>query len=130
MKIILILFGVFLIIAGGIFLFSPDILIDYLTENVHSPSLYIAAILGRILLGILLIQTARQSKYPAVMKVIGILAILAAIIFVIIGQEEFGNFMASLVPFFKPYRAIGGIVAFLVGGLFIYAYTGKRDTGL
>lgn len=117
-------------IAGGIFLFSPVILIDFLTENVHSPSLYIAAVLGRLLLGILLLLTARHSRYPTVMKVIGVLAILAAIIFMIIGEEEFGNFMSLLVPFFKPYSAIGGVVAFLVGGLLIYAYSGKRDTGL
>jgi uncharacterized BrkB/YihY/UPF0761 family membrane protein len=128
MKIILILFGVLLMIAGGIFLFSPEMLIIFLTENLHSPSLYIAAILGRLVLGILLLLTARHSRYPTVMKVVGVLAIIAAIIFMIIGQENFGNFMSSIVPFFKPYSAIGGIVVCLVGGLLVYAYSGKRVT--
>ena len=126
MKLVLKLFGILLILAGISFIIYPEFLFGWLEDNTENSSLYISAIVGRFVLGILLIIAAKESKFPLFFKIFGYLAIIAAIVFIFIGHENFQHFMASIIAEFKPYAPISGLIVVAVGGLFIYAFSGIK----
>jgi len=90
--------------------------------NLANRSLYIGAIVGRFIFGILLLTSAKESKFPIIFKLLGGLALLASITFILIGQEGFINFVATLLPVFKPYSRMVGFLTVVFGGFLIYAF--------
>ena len=127
MKLVIKLFGILLILAGISFIIYPEFLFGWLEDNTENSSLYISAIVGRFVLGILLIIAAKESKYPLFFKIFGYLAIIAAIVFIFIGHEIFQHFMASIIAEFKPYTLISGLIVMAIGGLFIYAFSMNKE---
>lgn len=130
MNLIIKLLGMLLILLGISFIIYPEFIFGWLEDNIENSSLYIFAIVGRLVFGILLIIAAKESKYPRVFKVFGYLAIIAAIIFIFIGHENFQDFIASIVAEFKPYAPISGLIVMAIGGLFIYAFSLIRKSAL
>ena len=87
--------------------------------------LYISTIVIRFVLGIALIIAAKESKYPVVIKIIGYVAIAAALVLIIIGHNGFQVLLSSLIPF-KPYAPVSGLVGIAAGGFLIYAFSGNK----
>ena len=102
MKLIIKIVGVLLILAGISLLINSDGIYGWVEGNVKNTSLYIAAIVGRLVLGVLLVVAAKESKYPVVIKFFGYLAIIASIVFVLIGHQDFQNFIASMIQRVSP----------------------------
>ena len=127
MKLVIKFLGILLILAGISFIIYPKFLFGWLEDNTENSSLYISAIIGRLVFGILLIIAAKESKYPLFFKIFGYMAIIAAIVFIFIGHENFQHFMASIIAEFKPYAPISGLIVMAVGGLFIYAFSGNKE---
>jgi len=90
-------------------------------------SFYILAIVVRLVFGIIFIIAAKESKYPGVIKFFGYLAIIAAIIFIFIGQESFQDFFSSLIPDIKPYAPLSGVLDIAIGGFLIYAFSRNKE---
>ena len=86
----------------------------------------VAAIVFRLILGVLLILAAKQSKYPVAIKAIGFLAIIAALYFLIIGHEKFIQLIGSFLPELKSYTIVTAIVAIILGGFLFYAFLRKK----
>jgi len=128
MKLIIKLFGIFLLLSGMSLLINPQIIIGWIEENMESTSLYISAIVVRLVFGILFIVAARESKYPGVIKFFGYLFIIAAIIFIFISQGSFQDFITSLIPDVKPFAPVSGLLSIAFGGFLIYAFS--RNTEL
>ncbi len=126
MKLIIKLFGILMLLAGISLLIYPDILIGWIENNMDNTALYISAIVVRLVFGILFILTAIESTYPTVIKFFGYLFIVAAIIFMFIGQESFQDFITSIIPNVKPYAPVSGLLAIAFGGFLIYAYSGNK----
>ncbi|MDN3643252.1 hypothetical protein QWY87_11105 [Lutimonas halocynthiae] len=127
MKIIVKLIGVLIILVGVSLLAYPEIIIGWIENDMESTSLYIFAIAGRLVFGILFIAAARDSKHPGVMKVFGYLFIIAAVIFVFIGKESFHGFMASIVPDAKPFAPLSGLLSIGFGAFLVYAFSGNKE---
>ena len=127
MKSIVQLLGLLFILLGIYTLFFTKSVFGFLEENIENQSLYLTAIIIRIVLGVLLIVAARASIYPTAIKVIGYVAIIAAIVLIIIGQEGFQNFMIHIIPDFKPYAKIAGLVIIAFGGFLLYAFIAKKN---
>ncbi|NNF33881.1 MAG: hypothetical protein HKN68_07220, partial [Saprospiraceae bacterium] len=89
--------------------------------------LYVSAIVVRLVLGILFIRAAKESKFPGVIKFIGYLLILFVIIFIAIGHNGFQDFVSSLLPIFKPYAPVSSLFAFAFGGFLIYAFSERKS---
>ncbi len=89
-------------------------------------SLYITAIGVRLVFGILFIKVANQSRYPGVFKVLGYLFIIAAIVFIFIGQERFQNFISSVIPGVTPYARVASVFVMAFGVFLIYAASGNK----
>ena len=116
-----------MLLAGISLLFNPEIIIGWIEENMENKSLYISAIVVRLVFGILFIAAARESKYPNLIKFFGYLFIIAAIIFIFIGQESFQDFITSFIPHVKPFAPISGMLSIVFGGFLIYAFSRNKE---
>jgi hypothetical protein len=101
-----------MVLLGISLLSMPGMIIGYIENNIGHTSLYIAA---------------RASRYPGVLKVLGGLFILAAVILILVGQERFQHFISSLIPEVKPFASLAGVIAILFGGFVIYAFLRKKE---
>lgn len=126
MKTILKAFGALFILTGIIILINRDSLFNYIEANMQETWFYITAIVARFIMGILFIKAADESRFPKVIKIIGILAILAAVIFMVIGKQNFLEFFTSLLPSLIPYAFISGLMVTVFGGFLIYAFSGGK----
>lgn len=127
MKLIIKLFGILLIISGISLLFTPEIIIGWIENNMESTTMYISAIVVRLIIGILFIITSKESKYPSVIKFFGYLFVIAALILIFIGQETFQDFIASLIPDVIPFAPISGLLSIVFGGFLIYVFSRNKN---
>jgi hypothetical protein len=127
MKLIFKLFGILLLLSGISLLIKPEIIFGWIENNTENTSLYISAIVVRLVFGVLFIVAARASKYPGVIKFFGYLFIIAAIIFIFIGQESFQDFITSLIPDVKPFAPVSGLLSIAFGGFLIYAFSRNKE---
>ncbi len=128
MKYIIKFLGLLIVLIGVWVLINPNIFFGYIENNWDSLSFYRLAIATRIILGILFIVAAKDSKYPTVIKIIGFVFILAAVIFILIGHNGFQDFASSMTPFAKPITLGAGLVGLLLGGLLIYTFSTKKES--
>ena len=122
MSIVIIVFGLLMLLAGISLISSPDIIFKVLRVNSNKLWLHIGAVVVRILLGALLISQANVSKFPVTMGVIGWIAIIAAIVFTVIGRKKFKRLISWVFSLVKPYGRIGGVVALCFGSFLIYSF--------
>ncbi|MBT8234032.1 MAG: hypothetical protein HKO66_15180 [Saprospiraceae bacterium] len=126
MKHIVKLIGVFIILIGLTIIIKPDFIFNAIEDNKESKGLYFLAIGFRFILGVIFIKVAEDSKFSTIIKFIGYLAILAALVFVFIGHASFQDLISSLSNNFKPQAPIIGVVGILFGGFLIYAIQEKK----
>jgi len=117
-----IVFGVFLILAGVSLLLKPQFIFGILRSNLENVWLYVGAILVRLALGYLLISAAGISKYPAVITAIGWIGVIAAVVFLAIGLNRFRKLMSWVISVWEPYGRPGGIGSVLFGIFLIVAF--------
>jgi hypothetical protein len=127
MKYVFILIGSLLILAGLFLVIDPEILFGWLEANTNNTVVYIIAIVFRLLLGVLFIGYASRSKFPAVFKVLGGIALIAAILFIFIGKEGFEDLITWVLHSFRSFGRISGLFVIAFGGFIIYAFTRTND---
>lgn len=126
MKLIIKLLGILILLIGVSLLIKPEIIFGWIEANLENRSLYIFAIVFRLAFGILLIIAAKKSNYPVVIKVIGFIAVIAAIVLIAIGQKSFQEFATSVIPDIRPYTAVVGLAAMVIGGFIVYAFSNYK----
>lgn len=109
-------------LTGFIIVVNPEIIFGLLRNNLEKVSLHILAIGIRMIIGILLIQYAGDSKYPTIIEIIGWLSIGAAVTFSVIGRRHFLSLMSWAFSLIKPYGRIGGLLTMAFGGFLIHAF--------
>ena len=122
MTFIIIFFGLMTFLAGVIIIVNPEIIFGLLRKNLEKISLQVLAIGIRVVIGILLIQYASESKYPTIIEIIGWLSIAAAVTFSVIGRRHFLRLMSWAFSLLKPYGRVGGLFAMAFGGFLIHAF--------
>jgi hypothetical protein len=127
MKLIIKLFGVLIILFGITLIIKPEFIFGWIENNNENYWLYIIAIIFRLGFGILFILTAKDSKYPRVIKVLGFIFILAAVIFVFTGQASFQDLVDTYIPEFKPFAVVTGILGMALGVFLIFAFSKNED---
>ena len=126
MKLIIKILGILILLIGISLLIKPEFVFGWIEDNMLNNSLYIFAIVMRLIFGIILIIAAKGSKYPGIIKFFGYLAVIAAIVFIFMGQTNFMDFVSSGIPAIKPYAAVVGLVAMAIGGFLVYAFLGNK----
>lgn len=127
MKLTIKLFGILMLLIGISLLICPEFILGWIEINMGSTSLYISAIVVRLVFGILFIIVAKESKYPGVIKFLGYLFIIASVVLVLIGQERFQDFISSIIPNVKPYAPVSGLLVIAFGGFLIYAFLWNKE---
>jgi hypothetical protein len=119
---IIIFFGLLVFLAGAIIVVNPEIIFGFLRDNLEKVSLNVFAIGIRVVLGILLIQYADESRYPAIIEILGWLSIAAALIFLVIGRRRFLSLMSWAFSLLKNYGRVGGLVTMAFGAFLVHAF--------
>ena len=119
---LIIIFGALVLIAGLLILINPQIIFGYLRDNLHKPALHFGAVVGRLVLGALLISQASLARFPLLIEVLGWLSIVAALGLAAIGCKKFQRLMAWALSFINPYGRIGGVLAAAFGAFLIYTF--------
>jgi hypothetical protein len=109
-------------LAGLIIVFDSEIIFGLLRKNLERVSLQVLAVGIRLVLGILLVRYADESKYPTIVEVLGWLSIAAAATFTVIGRQRFLSLMTWALSLLKPYGRIGGVFAMAFGGFLVHAF--------
>ena len=122
MKLIVKLLGILILILGISLLIKPEIILGWMENNMENSSLYMYAIGFRLVFGIVLILAAKESKHPGVVKFFGYLAVVAAIVFIFMGENNFQSFLTSHIPDIKPYAVPVGLVAIVLGSFLYYTF--------
>ena len=123
MKFVVQFFGFLLVLAGIGLLIYPDFLFAFLENNEKRLWLYLFAIIVRLVLGLFLIFSAHQSKYPGAIKIIGFLVLVLAVTLIFIGRETFQSMISSVIPMFEPYGRAAGAGAIVLGAFLVHAYS-------
>lgn len=121
MKYVILVFGGAIAAAGITIAIRPKILFYLLRSSADTISLYVAAIVVRLLLGIVLLSYADSSKFPMAFHVLGWIAIIAALILLMIGRKRFARMTEWIISRATPFAPVAGIAAFLFGGFLIYS---------
>lgn len=122
MTALIIIFGALMLSAGIIILVNPEIIFGLLNRHKEQLVLQVLAIAVRLVIGLLLIQQSGVSRYPFVIEIIGWLAIVAAVIFTVIGRNNFKRLMSWALSLTKTYGRIGGFIAAGFGAFLIFAF--------
>lgn len=118
MRLIILLFG--LLIAGiGVLMFGRSgAMLGFLERNAGSTRIQQLAIGVRLVLGIVLIEYAEQSRFPLLLAIFGSLSIAAAIFIAVLPAQQFQRIVRWAVARFEDYvRPASGVVVLF--GLFL-----------
>lgn len=121
MTYLILLFGIFLIIAGLALTTRPGFVVGQLLKNSDSFGLHFFAVSVRIVIGVVFIAGAAGSRYPLIINFFGWLAIITALVLCVIGREKFKcliKWMGNITP---PLQRLMGFLTFLLGCFFTYA---------
>ena len=120
-QIIIFLFGIAICIVCALGIYAPSRLIQAVIKNWNKTWGIYAAVIVRILLGVLLIIAAPETRFPVVFKTLGWLSIIAAIVIPFIGRTRLNRFMnwfTNLSPTLVRLWLLFGIV---FGGFLIFS---------
>lgn len=119
---LIIIFGALTLLTGIAILVNPEIVFGFIRKHIEKTGLQVLAIVVRLVIGILLVQQSAASRYPLAMEIIGWLAIVAAVIFTVVGRKNFKRLMSWALSLTKTYGRIGGFIAAGFGAFLIYAF--------
>jgi hypothetical protein len=116
-----------MLLSGISLLIKPCIIYGWIENNMEKTSLFIFAIVVRLVFGILFMAAARESKYPSIIKFFGYLFIIATIILIFLGQESFQDFITLIIPEVRPFAPVIGLLVIGFGGFLIYAFSKNKE---
>jgi len=124
MTVFIIAIGCLLVVAGIAITVKPALLFDPLRQHMESRVTYGLAIGVRLLLGILLVALAAQSRFPTAVALLGWLSIAAALTFAAVGQQRFVRMVSWILLRTEQYTRIAGLLAVAIGGFLVYSFIG------
>jgi len=128
MKLIFQLLGIAIILGGILLIVKPDLIYSRFEQSVSEDWFYVSAIIVRFFLGVLFVVFAKQSRFPTAIRIFGILSIVAALIFILVGKVSFQNFLSDLIPQIKPFASLSGLFAIVAGYLIFYAFKANKNS--
>lgn len=111
MTLLIMMFGTLILFAGIVIAVNPEVIFGFLRNNLDKLGLHLAAVVVRLVLGVLLISQSSISKFPIVIELIGWLSVGAAIILTVMGRHKFKRLMSWALSLVRPIGRAGGILA-------------------
>lgn len=116
------LIGVLIFLVGVVVIVNPARITDYLQKYKTRSALRIAAVIARLLIGILLVSQADSSRFPLAVKLIGGVSIIAALILWLMGSQNFHRLMSWTLNRANLYMRGGGVIGVVLGAFIVYAF--------
>lgn len=114
-------FGLF-IAAIALYMFVyPEKAIEYFRQSSDSKFLYILAIIVKLFMGSLMYFSADHTRFPEIIRIIGIAAFIAGIFLLLITRSRFEKMFLSSIDYFSKYVRYIAVFAVFFGGFLIYA---------
>ena len=120
MTLLITLFGALIAVAGVGGVFVPGLFRQLLT-SMPVRGRYIAAIVIRLVFGLLLFLLADELRYPLVMKILGGISIAAAIGILIMGRDRLDRMIDWWMALGNAVLRIGMLFATAFGAFLVYA---------
>jgi hypothetical protein len=117
--IIVSIFGVLIVLVGVVGIANPQRLLRAV-EYLDGPQRFWLAVIVRVVLGSVLLVAAPECRLPTVVRIIGVIAIAAALAILLLGRARLDRFIAWWLNRTALIR-FSGIVALPFGILVIYA---------
>jgi hypothetical protein len=121
MNYIIFLFGVLFAVVRLVLIIKTDAVFRLFAKHENSTMLHVVAIVVRLVLGIVLIIGAPDSRFPITLQVLGWLSIISALILIAIGGGRFRRLIYWALKLAPSIKNIAGVLALLLGGFMIYA---------
>ncbi len=118
---VIVLFGLAMVVMAAVMLIRPALVIDLMRQFAGAVWLHVTAVGVRLVLGIVLITYADQSRFPLTLQFLGSLAIVAAVTLAVIPRSRFPKLIDWVVERFAAYARVAALGAGLFGGFLIYA---------
>ena len=115
------IFGGLIAVLGLVLVAIPARVLAYAEKFADRKSLYFVAIAFRLLLGVLLVAYAANSRFPLILAILGWLTIAGALFVVVIGRARLGRLIRWGIGHARPWALPAGILAVFLGGFLIYA---------
>ena len=120
MAVIVSILGVLIVTIGLLAMVQPQRLLDF-TANLPGPARFRFAIPVRLVLDVVLVIVAPECRLPQVVRVIGIIGFLAAVIILLVGQSRLDALIACWIKRPQWILRISAVFAIAFGTLLLYA---------
>lgn len=121
MNYIVLLFGTLIALGGAVLLVRPDTISRLIAKHADSMGLHLSAIIARVILGVVLIIAAPESRFPVTLQVLGWLSIAAALVLGVIGRARLQSLIQWALGLTPRFKRPAGILAVFFGGFLVYA---------
>ena len=109
-------------IALGLFIATkPDLSFDLIRKYAGSIQFKVANVLLGLLIGTLFISFSEESKYPVVLTIFGMIAILKSLFRGLISLDDFQDLISWYLKTVRPFARVMGLLVVGFGGFIIYA---------
>jgi hypothetical protein len=117
------IFAAFIVLMGLTLLIAPAKLVGVVTTLFDGKAGLWVAVGLRLVIGVLLVLTAPQSRFPFVFWLIGLIAIVAAVVAVVMGQDRIRNFVMWWVRKPPTFLRLWSLIAIAFGAFIFYGLT-------
>jgi hypothetical protein len=121
MQISIIIFGLLITAMAAVLLLSPARLTRFLLRHSGDPWLHILAAAIRIVLGIVLLLYAAESRFPAALVVLGWVALLAGVSIALVPPHFFRKMVVWAFDRFGRYTRVAALAVLVFGLFLVYA---------
>jgi len=120
-KVLIIVFGLFVVVAAGSLALRPKTLTEFLLRHAAETWLHVLAAAMRILIGVALLLYASQSRFPMTLQILGWVAVAAGIIVALVPPSKFKQLITWAFERFGSYTRAAALAALVFGVFLIYA---------
>lgn len=123
MTTIIAFFSAALFILSLILIITPDTLLDYIKEQVEEPGFRVTAVAIRLIGGVVFILAAEESRFPTVILLIGVIALVAGFVLAVLPRKSFVEMISRLAKINLLLARFSGLGTLLAAWFLMYAVT-------
>lgn len=120
MTILVMIFGLLLIAMGLTAMISPGLLLRYSDQFLTQTGLY-AAMIIRLVMGVVLILAAPETRVPQALTVFGVIIFISGVITPLIGLERARRMVAYITSKPLTFQRVWASMALAIGLFLIWA---------
>jgi len=114
--------GTLIFLVAVVVIVNPAYISRVLRKHQQRPALRWAAVIVRLLVGVLLLSLADLSRFPLAIKSIAWISILAAVFLLLSGQDKFQQLVLWALNRENLFMRAGGVVGMVLGVFVVYAF--------